>query len=351
MSSKAARFQRPWRGRALGFTARPAVSRLALKFLASGALALLALLCFSGLLIASVLSPASGATQQCGVLANAGDEIPADYVPWLQRAASRYHLGQRGFAIIAAIHKLESDFGRSPLEGVRSGTNAAGAAGPGQFLASTWATYGVNAEGSGHGDIYSIPDSVFATANYLHASGAPGNWPAAIFAYNHAEWYVTEVLETARGFGAAEVCVPSNFTKLGVLPVGALARISYVAKWIQARRIHYCWGGGHGPKPGPSPGSGEFCGPAVKGLDCSGAVRWLLVLSGYPDPGGLVSNQLGAHYPAGRGRAVTIWSNVDHVFVEIDGHDWGTSDSNFADGPGFGPQSTLGFSPSHLPSL
>ena len=96
-----------------------------------------------------------------------------------------------------------------------------------------------------------------------------------------------------------------------------------MARWIEARRIHYCWGGGHAAKPGPS--SGSYCwsaagqqvfGAPEKGLDCSGAVRWLLVLSGYQDPGGLRSDLLGAAFPSGPGQAVTIWSNVDHVFID-----------------------------------
>jgi hypothetical protein len=92
-------------------------------------------------------------------------------------------------------------------------------------------------------------------------------------------------------------------------------------------------GGGHGPQPGPSPGSGEHCPAGTEGLDCSGAVHWLLVLSGYPDPGGLRSDLLGASYPSGPGQQVTIWANIDHVFVTIDGRDWGTATANFAGGP------------------
>jgi len=318
--------------------------------------ALLSLLFFAGLFVAS--GSFAGPGQSCVVEGQGGNGIPADYVPWLQKAATKYKLGPQGFAIVAAIHKVESDFGRSPLPGVRSGTNSAGAAGPGQFLASTWATYGVDATGSGRPDIYSIPDSIFATANYLHASGAPGDWRSAIFAYNHAEWYVEEVLQTARGFSARTVCTASASAQLGELPAGRLARVQYVAKWIEARRIHYCWGGGHAPTPGPSTGS--YCwsadghqvfGSGEKGLDCSGAVRWLLVLSGYKDPGPLVSGDFASTYPSGRGQHVTIWSNLDHVFVEINGRDWGTSEANFARGPGFGLQSTIGFVPSHPPGL
>jgi Transglycosylase SLT domain len=326
------------------------------KIALGAAAALLPMLLVSGLFVAA--NSSAGGGQSCVVKGSSGDEIPADYVPWLEKAASRYHLGPRGFSIVAAIHKVESDFGRSPLPGVHSGTNSAGAAGPGQFLFSTWATYGVDATGSGRPDIYSIPDSIFATANYLHASGAPGNWRGAIFAYNHADWYVEEVLQIASSFGAGEVCTAVASTQLGEVPTEPLARIQYVARWIEDQRIHYCWGGGHATKPGPSTGS--YCwsaagrqvfGAPEKGLDCSGAVRWLLVLSGYKDPGPLVSGDFASTYPSGRGQHVTIWSNVDHVFVEIDGRDWGTSDSNFAHGPGFGLQSTAGFVANHPPGL
>jgi Transglycosylase SLT domain len=312
--------------------------------------ALLPILLFAGLFLASS-SSAVGGGSECTVRGKAGGEIPADYVPWLQRAATRYHLGPRGFTIVAAIHSVESDFGRSPLPGVTSGTNFAGAAGPGQFLTESWAAYGVDADGDGVKDPYSIPDSVFATANLLHADGAPGDWRGAIFAYNHAEWYVEEVLEKAASFGTEVVCEAVADEALGGSAARSLARVEQAARWIESRRIHYCWGGGHGPEAGPSPGSGEFCGPGVKGLDCSGAVRWLLVLAGYPDPGGLVSNELGAHYPAGLGSQVTIWSNIDHVFVTIGGRDWGTASANFAHGPAFGPQSRAGFVASHPPGL
>jgi hypothetical protein len=302
-------------------------------------------------------SSGSGTSQICTVMGGSGGEVPANYVPWLEKAATKYKLGPRGFSIVAAVHKIESDFGRSPLPGVRSGTNLAGAAGPGQFLAGTWTFYGVDGDGNGLRDIYSVADSVFATANYLHASGAPGDWRAALFAYNHAEWYVQEVLAVARSFTGEEVCRASP-GPLSALPADRLQRIDYVARWIESKRIHYCWGGGHGPKPGPTAGS--YCwsadgrqvfGADEEGLDCSGAVRWLLVLTGYEDPGGLRSDLLGATYLLGPGQHVTIWSNVDHIFVTIDGRDWGTSSSHFAHGPAFGGQSHAGFVASHPPGL
>jgi Membrane-bound lytic murein transglycosylase B len=342
----------------VGVAARLLSRGLGLKFAALGAVVLFCFLCFAGLFFASSQSPASG---ECSFSGASGKGIPANYVPWLEKAATKYKLGPKGFSIVAAIHYVESDFGRSPLPGVARGTqNSAGAEGPGQFLVPSWETYGQDANGDGVKDVYGIPDSIFGTANYMHLSGAPKDWHSAIFAYNHAEWYVEEVLEKAASFGAQlhEVCAASVSGALGPLPTEALARVEYVAKWIEARRIHYCWGGGHAAKPGPSGGS--YCwsaagqqvfGAPEKGLDCSGAVRWLLELSGYKDTGPLVSGDFSSAYPAGPGRAVTIWSNVDHVFLEINGRDWGTSSSNFAHGPGFGSQPTAGFTPSHPPGL
>jgi membrane-bound lytic murein transglycosylase B len=45
-------------------------------------------------------------------------------------------------------------------------------------------------------------DAIFSMANYLRAAGAPADWPAAIFAYNHAWWYVADVLAWARRYRA-----------------------------------------------------------------------------------------------------------------------------------------------------
>lgn len=69
-------------------------------------------------------------------------------------------------------------------------------------------------------DPYDPEDAIFAAARYLRASGAPGNWHDAIFAYNHAEWYVERIMGACRRFRGAgmelvagarvgEACSPS----------------------------------------------------------------------------------------------------------------------------------------------
>jgi hypothetical protein len=345
---------------AIGVSARLAARGLAAKVALAATAAGFCLLFIIGLFAAAAPGSSPG-SESCSLSGGAAKAIPANYLPWLLKADARYRLGRRGVAIVGAIHYVESDFGRSPLPGVAPGTqNSAGAEGPGQFLVPSWAAYGVDADGDGRKDPYSIPDSIFATANLLHADGAPKDWRTAIFDYNHAWWYVEEVLEKAASFDTEVSCEasPEAGAPFGSLPPRSIERLTAAARWIESQRIHYCWGGGHGPKPGPSHGS--YCwsadgrqvfGAPEAGLDCSGAVRWLLVLGGYPDPGALVSNELGAHYPSGPGSAVTIWANVDHVFITLDSRDWGTSETNFAHGPGFAGHSKAGFSPSHLPAL
>ncbi len=76
--------------------------------------------------------------------------------------------------------------------------------GPMQFLAATWATYGADGDGDGVIDVYNPADAIAGAAQYLCASGAgqPSGLVRAIWAYNHADWYVEAVLEVAAGYGA-----------------------------------------------------------------------------------------------------------------------------------------------------
>ncbi|WP_196189459.1 CHAP domain-containing protein [Conexibacter sp. W3-3-2] len=127
-------------------------------------------------------------------------DIPPAYAVLYQRAAAQFGLGE--WATLAAVGSIETDHGRSPLPGVHSGTNSAGAAGPMQFIRSTWAAYGVDGNGDGLRDIYDPQDAIPGAARYLRASGAPGSWQRALFAYNHAQWYVDDVLARAREYRA-----------------------------------------------------------------------------------------------------------------------------------------------------
>jgi hypothetical protein len=148
------------------------------------------------------LQPLQGGGYEPSQLATA--EIPAEYLELYQQAAQRYGIDPW---ILAAIGHIETNHGRLNAPGVRSGVNAYGCcAGPMQFSVigarSTWDAYGVDGNNDGRKSPYDPADAIPAAARYLKASGAPGDYRRAIFAYNHADWYVADVLaqaETYRG--------------------------------------------------------------------------------------------------------------------------------------------------------
>ena len=108
------------------------------------------------------------------------------------------------WTVLAAIGSIESAHGRSNAPGVTSGANFAGAMGPMQFLGSTWAEYGVDGDADGAVDVYNRSDAVFGAARYLCAGGAGrlARLGSAIWDYNHADWYVEDVLALAARYGA-----------------------------------------------------------------------------------------------------------------------------------------------------
>ncbi len=93
--------------------------------------------------------------------------------------------------VLGAINKIESNFGRN------MGPSSAGAVGWMQFMPDTWARWGMDGDGDGVANPWNPEDAVYAAARYLAAAGAHDDLSRAIFAYNHADWYVQDVLELA----------------------------------------------------------------------------------------------------------------------------------------------------------
>jgi hypothetical protein len=134
--------------------------------------------------------------------------VPPVLIPMYQRAAAAYNLGPQGPAVLAGINEIETAFGTN------LNISSAGAEGWMQFMPATWEGYGVDANGDGVADPFNPEDAIFAAAGYLSANGMPADTYGAIFAYNHADWYVSEVLANA-SCHAAEVGVPSLGAGLG----------------------------------------------------------------------------------------------------------------------------------------
>ena len=84
--------------------------------------------------------------------------------------------------ILAAVNLVESRFGRVVSN------SSAGAQGPMQFIPATWAAYGLG------GDVHDPHDAIMGAANYLHASGSPGDDAGALYHYNPAPAYVRAVM-------------------------------------------------------------------------------------------------------------------------------------------------------------
>jgi hypothetical protein len=119
--------------------------------------------------------------------------VPASYLMLYKASAAKYCPGL-SWTVLAAIGEIESG------NGANNGPSSAGALGPMQFLPSTWAVWGITAFGqTGPPDIMNPLDAVPSAARLLCAAGAgsAATLSQAIFAYNHATWYVAEVLALA----------------------------------------------------------------------------------------------------------------------------------------------------------
>ncbi|MBF8193943.1 bifunctional lytic transglycosylase/C40 family peptidase [Nonomuraea sp. K274] len=162
--------------------------------------------------------------------------------------------------ILAAVGKRETNHGRSDLPGVKSGTNSAGAAGPMQFLISTWGGkaripmsstfngYASDGDGDGVGDVYNPADAILGAAKMLKRNGAPENVRQALFVYNRAWWYVDQVVEIARKYAkSGDVQVPPQAEEECDDSLVEAAPSDIVAKILQyalaQRGKPYLWGG------------------------------------------------------------------------------------------------------------
>ncbi|MFK4997928.1 lytic transglycosylase domain-containing protein [Bacillus sp. N9] len=143
--------------------------------------------------------------------------VPLEFVP-IYEAAER-EFGVPAY-LLAAHHRVETIF--STMDPMLS---PAGAEGPMQFMPCTfvgwshpscgglglgdipeedkvnpaiiqkYGGYGVDANGDGKADPWDIEDAIFSAANFLSKYGAAeGKLSEAVYAYNHSEKYVEDVL-------------------------------------------------------------------------------------------------------------------------------------------------------------
>ncbi len=194
---------------------------LAKAVLTCGAVAVSLALVLTSLAAWWAVAAGGGKTEgSCGAVAPAENvangSAPAELVPVFATAATKYELGTEGPAILAGLTKVESNFGQN------MGPSSAGAIGWTQFMPATWKAYGVDADGDGKRDPFNAADAIHSAANYLRASGAPEDWKGALFAYNHAHWYVEKVLRVARTMRLdGDVPAPTGLAGCGAAPAAA----------------------------------------------------------------------------------------------------------------------------------
>ena len=178
---------------------------------------------------------AAGAGAGVASLLGGGDSAPSDAAT-AQIPAAMLTLYEAAAAtcpglpwtVLAAIGTIESGNDTSDLPGVHSGANSAGAEGPMQFEPATFAEYDepVPPGGANPPSPYDPTDAVYAAARDLCANGAANgaDLSAAVFAYDHSDTYVSEVLDLAQSYGQTQAqtvaadTAPGGRRRLGARP-------------------------------------------------------------------------------------------------------------------------------------
>jgi hypothetical protein len=116
-------------------------------------------------------------------------EIPPFLLPIYQACGSQYGIP---WYVLASINRTETSFGTNVA------TSSAGANGWMAFMPASWAEWGVDANGDKIRDPYNPVDAICSSANYLKFFGYEKSPYDAIFAYNHADWYVQLIEKYAK---------------------------------------------------------------------------------------------------------------------------------------------------------
>ncbi|HEY1714479.1 MAG TPA: lytic murein transglycosylase [Solirubrobacteraceae bacterium] len=263
----------------------------------------------------------TGAVNNLSGLLSNGDRPPSFLIPIYMEAGKKYDVP---WEVLAAINAIETDYGQN------INTSSAGAVGWMQFEPSTWAKYGVAIDGHSVPNPYDPRDAIFAAAKYLAAAGAKDDVARAVYAYNHASWYVDEVMSRAHAIathaqyqrmtvkhGTFSVDFATGVKKTPVVRYssGVLShfdRLIAAANMVSAADFPYVYGGGHEQPSVFAP------------FDCSGSVSYVMQQAGYKVPTTVSGDIPIWKFPAGPGK-VTIFYNSWHTFMRIGNRYFGTS--------------------------
>jgi cell wall-associated NlpC family hydrolase len=185
------------------------------------------------------------------------------------------------WVVLAGIGKVETDHGQSTLPGVASGANSAGAEGPMQFEPATFAEYDepVPSGGVDPPSPYDPVDAIYAAARMLCANGAANgaNVHGAIFAYNHSDAYVADVLAVAATYTAPAGAGDDTATSAGGPWTAAIGEqiATRALQWL-GWPYSYDAGNAAGPTFGRAVDYDSRNDASVYGFDCSGLTLYAL---------------------------------------------------------------------------
>ncbi|WP_338399844.1 bifunctional lytic transglycosylase/C40 family peptidase [Priestia megaterium] len=258
-------------------------------------------------------------------------QIPKEYIPIYKAAGEKYNIP---WTLIAAIHRVETNFGQD------LNTSSVGAIGHTQFMVKTWVGwsfpggtrlgdasipkdtlmspaaiskyggFGVDGDGDGKADPYNVTDAMYSTANYLAANGGTsGNYQKAVFAYNHASWYVSRVMGFMNEYtsGSVEAVSIKGGSAKGSEAIEKAIKVgsSIVGK------SPYVWGGGRN--------QGDI---NARKFDCSSYVRWAYSSAGV-DLGPVSATTTDTLVKLGKGVKASEMKRGDVIFFDtykINGH-------------------------------
>ena len=228
-------------------------------------------------------------------------------------------------------------------------------------MPATWARYQVSADPAkpgGSPDPYDPWDAIFTAARYLKASGAPDDWPTAIYAYNHAGWYVAQTQQLAQHYAqtadstvlATDApqpgCVTPGPTTPGpaaqILPDGLAAVPQGAPAQVQAaiaagnRIIDTSYSTERNP---------NMLTQVQDSYDCSGSTDFVLYNAGLTSPQVDVGNRIAGdstlletYGSPGPGHWITIYASANHAFIQIAGIVLDTAHWTPTTPPGTGPR-------------
>lgn len=242
-----------------------------------------------GMAVAGVVSAVFGSTSYNTMVycTKPITDIPPDYCALYVTATAA--CPGLDWSVLAAIGKIETNHGRLNALGVHSGENFAGAGGPMQFLQPTFngvlSRHTIPPGGATPPSRYNPHDAIHAAAFYLCDAGAPHDLHKAIYAYNHLDSYVRNVLAQAQQYSAAASAAAGtgDCNAIQAPNPAAMTAINYACG---QRGLPYVWGGD---------------GAEEGGFDCSGLTKASYAAAGITLPRTAHTQyHAGPHAPAGQ---------------------------------------------------